>query len=889
MISNEKTGRKKYLLGVLLFLFILLGGKIVAAGNNMEIPGQLPQLLASFNTVGFQISFNGDDNKNGTATIRYRESGEAWQEGHPCIRVWYSDQYEWAGRIFYLKSGTQYEVEVTFSDPDGVTGENPKMFTVTSRSEPVIFNNGGQVYHVSPSGDDSNDGSIAFPFKTIEKGISMVNAGETVELHEGTYRIDSPLEISKSGTARAPIIIKAADGENVFIDSFDSGLGEPGNVTWRDESSSYPGVYSAPCNYEPYLVFYKGHHLFPSQGFDYLINGKGDTGGWTYDIGSYGAYYFSDHRLFFKFPVNFRDWSGPTEDPSSSGVQIALSEKAFDISGNYVVVDGVKIQHIKIGINISGDYAVIRNVGCHKNWLGIESVGYFTLIDNCEIGCSPTYWFREWQLGHNILQIHGVNFDSRYGGNNVLRNSRIYGVENGLVCASPWSNSAFGDPSYNPGVIVSNNEFDLIGDDAVEADGAGYNVVIHGNYFHDCFVAISTAPIGVGPVWAIRNIFYGVDRMLPGGGVDNLGRYGGPPYSIFKFASGARPPRNGRMLIYHNTSLINANNSASPFSRVWDNAPGLDVVMRNNSITINQGRGDVIWIQGYASGYTFNFDIDYDNLWRPAGTEFAEIIGKSYANFSAMQGDGYELNGVSEDPHYTDPAGGDFSLPGGSLLIDCGLRLPGINDEYYGAAADIGAIEYNQHPVPVELTFFKASVKDNFVLLDWNTASAIINLGFEVERSINEKDFQKIGFVRGHGTISVSKSYQFNDKTVEQGKYYYRLKQLNLDGSFEYSSIVEVFVNLPDRFSLRQNYPNPFNPSTEICYSLPGAIDVDLSICDIMGRHIVTLVREKQTAGYKTVKWNGKDKNNMNAASGIYFYNLRAGEFSVSRKMLLVR
>jgi len=889
MISGEKMWRTKILLGVLLSIFILLSGKPVAAGNNMEISVLQPQLLPSFNTVGFQISFSGDDNKNSSATIKYRKLGESWQEGHPGIRVWYSDQYEWAGRIFHLEPGTQYEIEVTFSDPDGVTGENPKIFTVTSRSEPVVVNSGGQTYHVSPSGYDGNDGSLSSPFKTIEKGISMVDAGETVVVHEGKYRITSSLDVNKSGTAQAPIIIKAANGENVIIDTFDSGLEEPNIISWRDDNSSYHGVFSAPCDYEPYMVFYKGHHLFPSQSFNHLINGTAETGGRTYDIGSYGAYYFSANRIYFKFPVNFRDWSGPAEDPSSVGIQAALIEKGLNISGDHVVLDGFVVQHNKIGINIDGDYVVIRNVTCRRNWLGIDAEGYFTLIDNCEIGCSPSYWYREWKLGHDILKIHAINFNSRYGGNNVLRNSRIYGVENGLSCDSPWSNSAFGDPSYNPGVIVINNEFDLIGDDAVETDGPGYNVVIAGNYFHDCFVAISSAPIGVGPVWAIRNIIYGVDRLLPGGGVDNLGRYGGPPYSVFKFASGARPPRNGRMLIYHNTSLINANNSASPFSRIWDNAPGLDVVMRNNSISIKQGRGDVIWIQGYASGYTFNFDVDYDNLWRPSGAEFAEIIGKSYTNFSELQGDGYELNGVSEDPQYTDAAEGDFSLPEQSLLIDAGLRLPGINDEYYGTAADIGAVEYNQQPVPVELTFFKASVQDNFVLLDWNITSAITNLGFEVERSINKKDFQNIAFIRGHGTTNVPKSYQFTDETVNQGKYYYRLKQLDLDGSFEYSSIVEVFVNLPHRFSLRQNYPNPFNPSTEICYDLPCNIDVNLSVYDIMGRHIVTLVREKQTAGQKTVRWNGKDKNTINAASGIYFYRLRAGEFSVTRKMLLVR
>jgi len=804
MISNKKTFRIIYLWWVILSIFLIPEAQLFATGNNMEIPGQQPQLLPAFNTVGFQIRFKGDANKNGQANIRYREPGGAWQEGHPCIRAWYSDQYEWAGRIFYLKSGTQYEIEVKFIDPDGVTGENPKIFAVTSRSEPVVGNNGGQTYHVSSAGDDNNNGAPSAPFKTIEKGISMVNAGGTVVVHEGTYRIprSQPIEINKSGTEAAPIIIKAADGEKVIIDSFDSGLGEPGKITWHNESSSYPGVYSAPCDFEPYLVFYKGHYLYPSENFEYLVNGKANSGGWTYDIGSYGAYYYSNNRLYIKFPVNFRNWSGSTEDPSAVGVQVALSENGFNISGDYVVLDGIIVQHTKTGIDISGDHVVIRNVACQGNWLGIEATGYFTLIDNCEIGCSADYWYREWQLGHDILQVHGVNFDSRNGGNNVIRNSRIYGVENGLVCDSPWSNSAFGDPSYNPGVIIINNEFDLIGDDAVEADGPGYNVVILGNYFHGCFNAISTAPIGVGPVWAIRNIIYGVDRLLPGGGVDYSGRYGGPPYGVFKFASGARPPRNGRMLLYHNTIVIDTkiqNNRAAAFSRVWDNAAGLDVLLRNNSLTIKEGGGNVIWIQGYAAGYTFNLDIDYDNLWRPAGRELAEIIGTACASLADMQRSGYELNGMSKNPQHIDPAHGNFGLPEGSSLTDAGLRIPGINDDFYGVAPDIGAVEFYSQA--------------------------------NVERDAGQ----------------------------------------------------------PYQFDLQQNYPNPFNPATEIGYTLPGAIDIDLSVFDVSGRCVKTLVREKQSAGAKIVIWNGKDENNNKVSSGMYFYRLRAGEFSVTRKMLLVR
>lgn len=241
---------------------------------------------------------------------------------------------------------------------------------------------------------------------------------------------------------------------------------------------------------------------------------------------------------------------------------------------------------------------------------------------------------------------------------------------------------------------------------------------------------------------------------------------------------------------------------------------------------------------------------------------------------------------VFQYPLFVNVDQSDFHLREGSPAIDAGVE---VGLPYYGVAPDIGAFEYNKHPLPVELISFEASVKDSVVQLNWQTASAINNFGFEIERSTNKKQFRKIGFVRGHDTINVSKSYQFFDKTVRQGKYYYRLKQLDSYGSFEYSSIVEVTVKFPIRFNMQQNYPNPFNPSTDICYFLPFTIDVDLSVFDITGRRIITLVQEKQIAGLKTVQWNGKDENNMNVSSGVYFYRLRAIEFSITRKMLLVR
>jgi len=194
-----------------------------------------------------------------------------------------------------------------------------------------------------------------------------------------------------------------------------------------------------------------------------------------------------------------------------------------------------------------------------------------------------------------------------------------------------------------------------------------------------------------------------------------------------------------------------------------------------------------------------------------------------------------------------------------------------------------------------ELNSFEAALNGESVLLKWQTSSEFNNKGFEIERGLNWGSFDKIGFVKAQGTSFLPQSYQFLDNTVSDGRYYYRLKQLTSDGTFKYSSVIEIAVGhsstgeitvrLPYLFN---NYPNPFNPLTEICYNLPYAVEVDLSIFNVYGQHVITLVREKQPAGERIVKWNGKDKNNMNVPGGMYFYRLKAGEFSATKKMILI-
>lgn len=180
-------------------------------------------------------------------------------------------------------------------------------------------------------------------------------------------------------------------------------------------------------------------------------------------------------------------------------------------------------------------------------------------------------------------------------------------------------------------------------------------------------------------------------------------------------------------------------------------------------------------------------------------------------------------------------------------------------------------------PLPVELTSFSATLKDKEVLLNWSTATEVNNYGFDVERKnlhlnpFQGGDFEKIGFIEGHGNSNSPKSYEFVDESVMYGKQYYRLKQIDNDGSFEYSDVVEVDVpTLQDYAILEQNYPNPFNPETKIRFMVNDNIRVSLKVYDEIGSEIAEIFNDKVEPGkIYDVNFSG-----LYLSSGVYFYSL---------------
>lgn len=212
------------------------------------------------------------------------------------------------------------------------------------------------------------------------------------------------------------------------------------------------------------------------------------------------------------------------------------------------------------------------------------------------------------------------------------------------------------------------------------------------------------------------------------------------------------------------------------------------------------------------------------------------------------------------------------------------------NEDYLFIGSGLGIFRRHiDKIIPTELTSFTASANNNNIELNWSTATETNNQGFEIERLQNYKierlqEWEKIGFVQGHGTTTEIQTYFFSDKNLKPGSYSYRLKQIDYDGTYAYSDIVEVDVTGPKEFTLYQNYPNPFNPSTTIKFALPFESKVKISVYNLVGELVSVLLDKEIETGYHEVNFDAS-----RLASGVYLYRIKAGEFVQTKKLILMK
>jgi hypothetical protein len=301
------------------------------------------------------------------------------------------------------------------------------------------------------------------------------------------------------------------------------------------------------------------------------------------------------------------------------------------------------------------------------------------------------------------------------------------------------------------------------------------------------------------------------------------------------------------------------------------------------------------------------YDSDNDNV--------GEIHVRNYANSFALRDTMAEVNttyniGVTPSIQNNGTTASDQASfwnngYGAILLIE--EYYGGDFNAYYHTTSDL-LIHYNQpyyhkmsrltlatvatlaeltEIVPVELLAFTASVNNSGVQLLWSTATELNNKGFEIERSIDDdNNFVTVGFVDGKGNSTEINYYSYSDQPDLNGSHqlYYRLKQVDFDGTFSYSNVVNVNYDVPREFVLNQNFPNPFNPSTRITYFVPKESFVSIKVYDFLGREVKTLVNNFQTTGSYEIVFDASD-----LPSGTYFYTLVTENYSSTKKMLLLK
>jgi len=347
--------------------------------------------------------------------------------------------------------------------------------------------------------------------------------------------------------------------------------------------------------------------------------------------------------------------------------------------------------------------------------------------------------------------------------------------------------------------------------------------------------------------------------------------------------------------------------------KINSTAAANDLTLKNNSIYLDVTSTNIAllhyciaapsaaynWGTGGCNNNDYYFPVANTQM-RTGGLGTSTPLGSSFLTLALWQGafttpgpqDGAS---IQADPLYTLLPTTYPLIPGtGSPLLMAAAPIPGVNLDIYACTSPelrsattptIGAYEYTEQTLPVELASFNSTVTGRDVTLNWTTATELNNSGFDIERKSFEGSWSKIGNVAGNGTVNNPHNYSFTDRGLSTGKYNYRLKQIDFNGNFEYFNLInEIGIGIPVKYDLSQNYPNPFNPSTSINYDLPVDGKVSLKIFDMMGREVSTLVNEVQTAGYYSINYNASS-----LSSGVYFFTISADNFVETKKMMLVK
>ena len=789
------------------------------------VTSDAPIVLPAFETAGFNFIYTGDTDDDGSMAVQYRTGGGAWQAGHegvkvesyPRIQGTATKRLEYAGRLFGLTESTDYEVRATFSDPDGVNGQSVRTFTLSTR-DPVVTSSSGTTYYVNPNAGSGGNGTSGSPFNKISDTTSVVSAGDTIQLLNGVHEVTSAVYFLANGTAADPIRITAAPGASPVVRGKLTGLEGPG-TSWRNDNSSYAGVYSTPITDDVKQLYYDGEYLGESDSLAHLVTGQYHRSSLR-DIDLDGAWYQTGGRLYVKIPQTWGSWSGPVKNPSAIGVEPVVTNEGIIIQGSHWTVDGLTFEYFKDGLIAryrdslrTADNFTVRDNTFRNFKRGLllaqsnsnldDSGLNNALIENNVFTGTPNYVARNWVLGHDVYAVDAITANALNGANGVIRNNTISNMENGIYVGL-WGQAPFSNPALTAGWVVRDNDLSFLGDDAVEVEGAAYQNVVIGNDIRNVLTGISVAPASVGPVWAIRNTIYQTDLQNPLGQPVSNSLNG--PFKFNAAPSEFGPPGPGTLLFsYHNSVYVNTTGIASASSNVAVPTTGVRWTSRNDSFVLADGIGFAFWKlpqsstqYGTSPDDVFEFDFQHNNFWSPTDRPLANMSGTVYQTLGDWQAAGYNANGISSPSQYANPANGDFSVPSGSSLHDAGIYIPGINDNFLGNAPDIGAGEAGGTSNTHHLTVNSGNGDGNY------TSGSVINISAQVPSGSSFNGWsgntQYIANINSANTtltmpntaVTVSATF-----STTPGNHSLNVQNGNGDGSYAAGAVINISATVP--------------------------------------------------------------------------------------------
>ncbi|MBS7642184.1 MAG: right-handed parallel beta-helix repeat-containing protein [Candidatus Bathyarchaeia archaeon] len=609
----------------------------------------------TINSAGIIVTYQGDENFNNKASVRFRSTVDrVWREGHPLSPL--RELKQLAGSLVYLNPGTEYEIIITIEDPDGV--DRSELHTVfKTRSEPSdVYGAIGRVFYVSPDGDDRNPGSFEQPWRTISRAVSELQPGDTLYLRGGVYYVNGTVDVAISGLPDRYITIKGYPDEIATLYGSDRSILD-GRVEWIEYRE---GVYFLDVRREPTYIAQGVERLYHYTSLEDLLAARvGYRGGWFYDS--------STGRLY----IATLDGA----HPSRVELHVSFVDYLIRISGNYVRIADIEVAYASCGVAVRRGYRGCIIEGCH-----IHNVNTGILLSQRVADCiiqNNVIWDTgiikwPWDMVKGTeAEGSGVSL-SHAGSGNVVRFNRIEGLFNGIA-ASSWGDL------YNTTIIrdtdIHDNYIANVGDDGLEPEGSGINFRMWNNFIVNSLCAISLAPITYGPIYVFRNIC--IDFRLMG----------------VKLNSGYAS--SGWKYLYHNTFY----SSITQPSPEWRQPPiGIGdtsakfsrLITRNNILHLSSDNyilADTVYDE---SSY------DYDNMYISGlHSKFVIIQGKEYTTLYTLRTLlNLEKNGISADSLFISPDIMDFRLSSNSPCIDAGVYIPNFNDNYYGKAPDIGALEH---------------------------------------------------------------------------------------------------------------------------------------------------------------------------------------------------